>query len=121
VVNYFVRTAQRDAEVGGQRIAEGEKVLMWYPSASRDEAVYSDPQSFDVTRTDHDHKAFGGGGRHFCLGAGLARLELRVLFEELTRRMPDLALAGEPRRLESTWANSLTSLPVSYSPGVRED
>jgi cytochrome P450 len=120
VVNYFFRTANRDTEIGGQAIAEGDKVAMWYTSASRDEAVYEDPQRFDVTRSEQDHKAFGGGGRHFCLGAGLARLELSVLFEELTRRMPDLTLAGEVERLESSWANSLTSLPVSFSPGARQ-
>jgi cholest-4-en-3-one 26-monooxygenase len=119
VVNYFVRTATRDTAIDGQPIAEGEKVLMWYTSASRDENVYNDPQRFDITRPEQDHKAFGGGGRHFCLGAGLARLELRVLLEELTRRMPDLALAGEVKRLESTWANSLTSLPVSFTAAAR--
>ena len=119
VVNYFVRTATRDTAIAGQPIAEGERVLMWYTSASRDENVYDDPQRFDITRPEQDHKAFGGGGRHFCLGAGLARLELRVLLEELTRRMPDLALAGEVKRLESTWANSLTSLPVSFTAAAR--
>jgi cytochrome P450 len=119
VVNYFVRTATGDTEVGGQKVAEGEKVLIWYTSASRDEEVYADPQRFDATRAEHDHKAFGGGGRHFCLGAGLARLELRIIFEEVLRRMPDIAQAGDPERLQSSWANSLTSLPVTFSPGPR--
>jgi cholest-4-en-3-one 26-monooxygenase len=114
VVNYFCRTATRDTELGGQAISEGDRVMLWYTSASRDESVYEDPQRFDVTRSEQSHKAFGGGGRHFCLGAGLARLELLVVFQEVTRRMPDLALAGEPQRLRSTWANSLTSLPVSF-------
>jgi methyl-branched lipid omega-hydroxylase len=120
VVNFFARTATCDTEIGGQKISEGDKVVMWYTSASRDEEVYEDPQRFDVTRTEHSHQAFGGGGRHFCLGAGLARLELRILFEEMLRRMPDIAKAGEVTRLESSWANSLTSLPVTFTPGEPE-
>jgi cholest-4-en-3-one 26-monooxygenase len=120
VVNYFVRTATCDTEVGGQAIKEGDKLVIWYQSASRDEAAYEDPQRFDVTRPEHDHKAFGGGGRHFCLGAGLARLELRIIFEEILRRLEDLEQAGPEVRLESVWANSLTSLPVTFTPGPRE-
>lgn len=119
VVNYFARTATTDTEVGGQRIAKGDKVVMWYTSASRDERVTPDPQRFDVTRAEISHRAFGGGGRHFCLGAGLARLELRILFEELVRRMPDIKLAGPVQRLRSSWANSLTSMPVEFTPGAR--
>jgi cytochrome P450 len=118
VVNYFCRTATADTEIGGQAIAEDDTVLMWYASASRDEEVYDDPQRFDVTRSEHSHKAFGGGGRHFCLGAGLARLELRLLFEELVERMPDIAQAGDVKRLPSTWANSLTALPVRSGDGA---
>ena len=114
VVNYFARTATRDTEIGGQKVTAGDKVVMWYTSASRDEEVYEDPQRFDVTRTEHNHKAFGGGGRHFCLGAGLARLELRIVFEEVLRRMPGIAQAGEVERLRSSWANSLTSLPITF-------
>ena len=83
--------------LGGQQIAAGERVMIWYASASRDGPAAPDPGRFDVTRQSVDHNAFGGGGRHFCLGAGLARLELRILFEELTRRLPSLELAGEPR------------------------
>lgn len=120
VVNYFARTATRDAEIGGCPIAEGEKVVMWYTSASRDGDVYDDPQRFDITRAEQSHKAFGGGGRHFCLGAGLARLELKVVFEEVTRRMVDLRQTGPVQRLRSPWANSLTSLPVQFTPGSRE-
>jgi cytochrome P450 len=120
VVNYFVRTATADTVVGEQEIAQGDRVVLWYTSASRDEGVYANPQRFDVTRPEQNHKAFGGGGRHFCLGAGLARLELRVLFEELVRRMPDLALAGEVERLSSSWANGLTAMPVRFTPGARE-
>jgi cholest-4-en-3-one 26-monooxygenase len=113
VVNYFARTATCDTELAGQAIDEGEKVVMWYCSASRDEAVYEDPQRFDITRTEHDHCAFGGGGRHFCLGAGLARLELRVIVEELLARAPLLERAGKVERLQSSWANGLTALPVT--------
>ena len=120
VVNYFVRTATKDTELGGQAIAEGEKVMMWYTSASRDEEIFDDPQRFDITREKPEHKAFGGGGRHFCLGSGLARLELRVIFEEVTRRLQDLKLDGEAKRLPSSWANMVTELPVSFTPGARE-
>ena len=97
VVNYFCRTATRDTELGGQRIAAGDRVTVWYTSASRDQDAASDPGRFDVTREGVDHKAFGGGGRHFCLGAGLARLELRILFEELTRRLPSMRAGRRPR------------------------
>lgn len=120
VVRWFTRTAKRDVEVGGQRVAAGEKVLMHYASASRDERVYERPERLDVTRAEHDHSAFGGGGRHFCLGAGLARLELRILLEELTRRLPDVRLAGDPEWLPSSWAGGLTSLPIEFTPGARE-
>ena len=114
VVNYFVRAAQRDTELLGQPIAEGEKVLMWYTSASRDEEVFEHPQRFDVQRSEHDHSAFGGGGRHFCLGSGLARLELRVIFEEVLRRMTEIERSGPVTRVPSSWANSLSSLPVRF-------
>jgi cytochrome P450 len=119
VINWFARTAKEDVELGGQRIVAGDKVVMWYTSASRDEAVFDEPDRFDIHRGSPDHKAFGGGGRHFCLGAGLARLELRVLLEEVVRRMPDLTASGEPERLPSHWANMLTSLPVRFTPGPR--
>ncbi len=117
VVNYFVRTATKDTELGGQAIAEGDKVMMWYTSASRDEEVFDDPQRFDIAREKPEHKAFGGGGRHFCLGAGLARLELRIMFEEVIRRLEDLRLDGEPERRPSSWANMVTKVPVSFAPG----
>jgi cytochrome P450 len=120
VVQWFARTALKDTEIQGQAIAEGERVVLWYASASRDEDVFDEPQRFDIHRAKPDHKAFGGGGRHFCLGAGLARLELRVLFEELVRRMPDLQPAGDVQRLPSNWANMLTSIPVRFTAGPRE-
>jgi cytochrome P450 len=120
VVNYFVRTATRDTEIAGQPIAEDEKVMMWYTSASRDEAVFDEPQRFDIRRDASEHKAFGGGGRHFCLGNSLARLTLKTLFEEVTRRMADIELAGPVTRVPSSWTNSLTSLPITFTPGARE-
>jgi cytochrome P450 len=120
VVKYFVRSATTDTEIDGRAVAEGDRVMMWYSSASRDEAVFDDPQRFDIARARNEHKAFGGGGRHFCLGAGLARLELRVIFEEVLRRMGDLELAGAVERLPSAWANGLTAMPVRFTPGARE-
>lgn len=120
VVNYFNRTATTDTEVRGHLISEGDKVLLWYTSASRDEESVQDPQRFDITRDDQSHNAFGGGGPHFCLGNYLARLELKVLFEELTRRMPSLEADGPVEHLSSNWANSLTSMPVRFEPGSRE-
>lgn len=120
VVNWFCRTATTDTALAGQPVAKGEKVMLWYTSGSRDESVCPHADRLDVARADVKHMAFGGGGRHFCLGAGLARLELRVLFEELTRRIPDARIAGPVERLSSTWANALTSLPLEFSPGPRE-
>ena len=87
---HFRRTATRDTELGGQTIREGDKVVMWYVASGRDESRYQDPDRFDVGRNP-EHQAFGAGGRHFCLGTALARLELRVLFEETLRRYPEYA------------------------------
>jgi cytochrome P450 len=111
---HFRRTATRDVEMHGETIREGDKVLLWYVSSNRDETVYEDPDRFDVTRNP-DHQAFGAGGRHFCLGAALARLELRLLFEETLRRFGDMELAGEPRRARSVFLNQLKSLPVRFT------
>ena len=118
-VIYFTRVAQCDTEVGGHPIREGERVAMWYSAASRDPAAIEDPDRFDVSREKPPHQAFGGGGAHFCLGNGLARLELRVLFEELMRRMPDMQIAGPITRLVSNFSNELTSMPVTFTPGKR--
>ena len=116
-VIYFTRVAQCDTEVGGHPIREGERVAMWYPAGSRDPAVVDDPERFDVSREKPPHQAFGGGGAHFCLGNTLARLELRVLFEELMRRVPDMQFAGPITRLTSNFSNELTSMPVTFTPG----
>ena len=108
---HFRRTATRDTEVGGQPIREGEKVVMWYVSSNRDESRYEDPDRFDVTRNP-EHQAFGAGGRHFCLGAALARLELRILFEETLARYPTMELDGKPEFAESPFINQLKTLKV---------
>jgi cytochrome P450 len=110
---HFRRTAMKDTEIAGCPIKDGEKVVMWYLSSNRDEDVYEDPDRFDVHR-NADHQAFGAGGRHFCLGAALARLELRILFEETLKRFPNMEVAGEPRRVESAFLNQLKSLPVRW-------
>jgi cytochrome P450 len=112
---HFRRTATRDTEVGGRPIREGEKVVMWYVSSNRDESRYEDPDRFDVRRNP-EHQAFGAGGRHFCLGTALARLELNVLFEETLARYPRMELAGPPRPTESAFLNQLKSLPVRLHP-----
>jgi len=108
---HFRRTATRDTEVGGKQIREGDKIVMWYVSSNRDESRYEDPDRFDATRNP-EHQAFGAGGRHFCLGAALARLELRVLFEETLKRYPGIELAGAPQYAESPFVNQLKTLPV---------
>jgi cholest-4-en-3-one 26-monooxygenase len=108
---HFRRTATKDTELHGKEIKEGEKVVMWYASSNRDETRYEDPDRFDVLRNP-EHQAFGAGGRHFCLGTALARLELQILFEETLARYPDMEIAGEPRFVESAFLNQLKSLPV---------
>src|SRR5262249_14465305 len=112
---HFRRTATEDAELGGRRIKEGDKVVMWYASSNRDEARYEDPDRFDVLRNP-DHQAFGAGGRHFCLGAALARLELKILLEETLARSPEMELAGNPVFIESAFLNQLKTLPVRLAP-----
>jgi cholest-4-en-3-one 26-monooxygenase len=112
---HFRRTATRDVELGGKTIAEGEKVVMWYVSSNRDGARFEDPDRFDVTRKP-DHQAFGAGGRHFCLGAALARLELRILYEETLSRFGDMEAAGRPEYAESPFINQLKTLPVRLRP-----
>src|SRR6201987_122034 len=119
-VIYFTRVAQNDTEVGGHPIREGERVAMWYSAGSRDPALNDDPERFDVSREKPPHQAFGGGGPDFCIGNPLARLELRVLFEELMQRMPDMQIAGPITRLTSNFSNELQSMPVTFTPGKRE-
>jgi len=108
---HFRRTATKDTELGGQPIKEGDKVVMWYASSNRDETRYEDPDRFDVLRNP-DHQAFGAGGRHFCLGTALARLELKILLEETLARYPEMEITGRPAYVESGFLNQLKTLPV---------
>jgi len=108
---HFRRTATRDAELHGQAIKKGEKVVMWYVSSNRDETRYEEPDRFDIHRNP-EHQAFGAGGRHFCLGTALARLELRILIAETLRRYPDIELDGQPTAAQALFVNQLKSLPV---------
>ncbi len=108
---HFRRTATEDTVLQGQPIKAGEKVVMWYVSSNRDESRYENPDTFDVTRNP-EHQAFGAGGRHFCLGSALARLELRILIEETMARYPKMELDGEPKYVVSGFVNQLRTLPV---------
>ncbi|MGA2452572.1 MAG: cytochrome P450 [Solirubrobacteraceae bacterium] len=108
---HFRRTATRDTELHGQKIREGDKVVMWYVSSNRDETRFEDPDRFDLRR-ECEHQAFGAGGRHFCLGTALARLELRVMIEETLKRYPSIEIAGSPAAVESLFINQLKTLPV---------
>jgi len=113
-VNMFRRTATSDMKFGGQAIAEGDKVVIFYSSANRDEAVFETPDAFDIGRDPNPHLGFGGGGPHFCLGRHLAVLELRVLLRVLAERMPDIALDGEVSRLRSNFINGIKHMPVRF-------
>jgi cytochrome P450 len=112
-VTHFRRTVSRDVEIRGQNIPAGDWVLIHYLSANRDEDVFDRPDEFDITRTDAGHAAFGGGGVHFCLGAQLARLELRVMLEELYPNVPGLTVTGPPDRLRSSFFHGIKRLPCS--------
>jgi cytochrome P450 len=109
---YFRRTALRDTEIGGVAIRRGEKVVMWYVSGNFDERVFPEPHRFDVSRTPNEHVTFGGSGPHYCLGAWLARLEVRILFEEMIARGIRLELREAPARTRSNLVNGLQALPV---------
>ncbi len=116
-VIHFRRTCTQDGvRIGEQSFDAGDKVVLWYASANRDAAVFEDPYRFDLRRTPNDHLGFGGPGPHFCLGAHLARREITVMFRELFRRMPDLAAAGEPVRLQSNFINGIKHLPATWTP-----
>ena len=116
-VIHFRRTATRDTEMGGQKVQEGEKVVLWYCSANRDDGVFDDPFRFDVRREPNDHVGFGGPGPHFCLGAHLARREMTVMFRELFRRLPDIHVSGEAQRLQSFFIHGIKHLPCEFRPG----
>jgi cytochrome P450 len=117
-VVHFERRATKDTEIRGRKIRKGDTVVLWYPSANRDEEVFVNGESFDVARTPNDHIAFGKG-EHFCLGANLARLELRVMFEELMRRIPEMELAGPITRLRSNFIGGIKRMPVRFEPVAR--
>jgi cytochrome P450 len=110
---YMRRTATRDTEVAGQQVKAGDKLALWYVSGNRDDGVFEDPHRFDVRRAPNPHQGFGGGGKHFCLGAGLARLELKLWLEETLRRFPDIRLDGDSERLSSTFLNQYRTMPVA--------
>jgi cholest-4-en-3-one 26-monooxygenase len=114
-VIYMRRTLTRDVEIGGRKLREGDKLVMCYPAANRDEKVFEEPDRFDIGRDPNPQLAFGYGP-HYCLGANLARAEIRVMFEELFRRLPDIEVCGPARRLRSTTVSSIKSLPVRFSP-----
>jgi cholest-4-en-3-one 26-monooxygenase len=111
-VMYFKRYVTKPTEVGGVNLSPGEKVSMWYVSANRDEEVFADPFSFDIGRDPNPHIAFGGGGPHHCLGSSLARMEIRVLFEELAHRVPRLEALDTPAPLRSNFIGGIKHLPV---------
>jgi cholest-4-en-3-one 26-monooxygenase len=114
-VNNFLRTATGDVELHGQQIKEGDSVVMLYASANRDEEVFADPFRLDVTRNPNPHVTFGGGGPHFCLGFNLAKLEMRILFEELVAQVDSVSLAGEVTKLRSAFIHGIKQLPVTLS------
>lgn len=114
-VYHFRRTATRDVELGGRRIREGEKVVMWFASGNRDEEVFGNPYDFDVTRRDNDHVTFGKGSPHLCLGNLLARTEIRIMFEELIPRLAGIELAGDVPRVRSNFVNGIKRLPVEVT------
>ena len=113
-VVHFRRTATRDTTLRGRAIAAGDKVVVFYSSANRDDEVFAAPDRFDIARTPNEHLAFGGGGAHFCLGANLARLEIRALFEQVLARLPQLRLAGPIERLHSNFINGPRRMPVAF-------
>jgi cytochrome P450 len=113
VIN-FRRTASRDTVVGGQEIKAGQKVVMFYNSANRDELQFPDPFRFDVIRQPNEHVGFGAGGPHFCLGANLARREIRVMMEEILQRLPDLEISGPPDYLQSNFIHGIKRMPCTW-------
>jgi len=116
-VVWMRRTLTQDYVLSGHEFHEGDKIVMYYGSANRDEAIFADPDTFNVLRDPNPHVGFGGPGPHFCLGAHLARREITLMFRELYTRLPDLELAGPPVQLRSSFINGVKSLPVSFTPG----
>jgi cytochrome P450 len=115
-VVYMRRTLTRDFELSGTKMAAGDKAALWYNSANRDESKFANPWVFDIARNPNPHLGFGGGGAHFCLGANLARREIRVAFDELRREIPDIIATEEPARLLSQFIHGIKRLPVAWTP-----
>ena len=109
------RTAAEDAEIGGAKIAKGQKVCMYYGAANRDPEVFEDPNRFDITRSPNPHLSFGIG-EHYCLGANLARMQLRCIFREILTRMPDIGIAGPVRRERGALLDRIKEMPVRFTP-----
>ena len=111
-VYHFRRTATRDVEMRGKTIRAGDKVVMWFASGNRDEDVFADPYRIDVRRPNVDHLTFGKGSPHLCMGSSLARMEVRLMFEELLPRLRSIELAGEVTRVRSNFVNGIKKFPV---------
>jgi cytochrome P450 len=118
-VIFMRRTTTQPCVLGGQSLDAGEKVVLFYSSGNRDDAVFDEPFRFDLRRTPNEHVGFGGPGPHFCLGANLARREIRVFFRELFERAPDLRVTGEPERLASNFIHGIKHMPCEFTPGAR--
>jgi len=114
-VSVFQRTALNDVEVGGTAVKAGDRVGLFYASGNHDEDVFEDALSFDITRNPNPHLAFGGHGAHYCIGANLARLEIKIMFDAIADRMPDITALGDVSRLRHAWINGIKHLPVKYS------
>ncbi|MBB3601770.1 cholest-4-en-3-one 26-monooxygenase [Mycolicibacterium sp. BK556] len=114
-VHCFQRTATRDIELGGVTIREGQRAGLFYSSANYDEEVFDNPFQFNILRDPNPHLGFGGNGAHFCIGANLARMEIKLIFNEIANQIPDISKLGEPQRLRSGWLNGVKHLPVAYS------
>jgi cholest-4-en-3-one 26-monooxygenase len=118
-VMYFRRNVTKDTEIRGQQVKAGDKVSIWYISANRDEDVFDRPFEFDITRDPNEHVGFGGGGPHHCLGANLARMEIRVLLEEMAKRIPEISLKGDVQPLRSNFIAGIKHMPVEFPAGAR--
>ena len=115
-VIFMRRTTTRPVELGGQKLPENAKMILFYSSGNRDEDVFDEPFRFDLRRSPNEHVGFGGPGPHFCLGANLARREITIMFRELFTRLPDLRITGEPDRLASSFINGIKHMPCAFTP-----
>jgi cholest-4-en-3-one 26-monooxygenase len=118
-VMYFRRNVTRDTELRGQQLKAGDKISIWYISANRDEEVFDRPFEFDILRDPNEHVGFGGGGPHHCLGANLARMEIRVLLEEMARRIPEIELNEDPALLRSNFIAGIKHMRVKFPAGAK--